>query len=801
MNHKMYERKWQEKWDKEKYYYTDLDAADKKFFVMDMFPFPSGSGLHVGHVEGYTGTDILARVKKMQGYNVLHPMGWDAFGLPAEQYAIETGRNPREFIDGNIKTFKTQLINSGMVYNWDSELKTTDPNYYKLTQWIFTKLYEKGLAEVKEVEVNWCENLLTVLANEEVLNKDGKMVSERGSHPVIKKPMKQWILKIPVYAERLLEDLDLLDWPDSIKEMQRNWIGKSEGAVVKFHSEELNESLEVFTTRPDTLFGVSYFVVAPEHPIVSNITTEDKKSDVEEYINKSISKTDLERTDLNKDKSGVFTGGYVTNPVNGEKVPVWVSDYVLMSYGTGMVMAVPAHDERDFEFANKYSLPIKQVIEGDISSGAYVLDGIHINSDFLDGLNNQEAKNKMCDYLEENDLGSRKINYKLRDWIFARQRYWGEPFPVIYYEDGSIEIIKELPVELPVLDEIIPSGTGESPLANAKDWLEVVREDGVKGVRDTNTMPNWAGSCWYYIGYLLKTSDGKFLDLESAEAKARLKNWLPVDLYIGGAEHAVLHLLYARFWHKVLYDIGVVDTKEPFQKLFNQGMILGEDNDKMSKSKGNVVLPDDIIEEFGADTLRMYLMFMGPLDASKPWNSDSVGGIKKYLDRVVRYFTEVCQFSENDKLDYEFNLLIKNATHDYESLKFNTVISALMTFTNELYKTKNVTKTHALGFLKCLFPIAPHIAEELNEIYKLSDKPLATSSFPSYDESKLVKDEKEIAVQVNGKVRGKIMVSATASNEEVRKIALAVDNVSKHIDGKEIIKEIIVGKIVNFVVK
>ncbi len=801
MNYKEYEKKWQKIWEDNKFYYTDLTDSAKKYFVLDMFPFPSGKGLHVGHVEGYTGTDIVTRFKKMQGYNVLHPMGWDAFGLPAEQYAIETGRNPREFIDANIETFRKQLLSSGLVYNWDCEVKTADPNYYKWTQWIFNRLYEKGLAEVKEVEVNWCEKLLTVLSNEEVLNKDGVMVSERGGHPVAKKPMKQWVLKITHYAERLLEDLDLIDWPHSIKEMQRNWIGRSEGASIKFKSEEHKTDLEVFTTRPDTIYGASYLVIAPEHELVSKFTTEKYESAVNEYINIATSKTDLERTELNKNKTGVFTGSYVTNQISGEKIPVWISDYVLINYGTGIVMAVPAHDERDYEFAKKYDLPIKQVIEGDISSEAFTGDGIHFDSEIINGMNNEDAIKTICDFIEEKGYGSRQINYKLRDWIFARQRYWGEPFPVIYYDDGTVEIIEDLPVELPVLDKILPSGTGESPLANAKEWLEVVSKDGVRGVRDTNTMPNWAGSCWYYIGYLLKQTDGTYLNPESEEAHSILNNWLPVDLYIGGSEHAVLHLLYARFWHKVLYDIGVLTTKEPFQKLYNQGMILGEDNDKMSKSKGNIVLPDEIIEEYGADTLRMYLMFMGPLDASKPWNSTSVGGMKKYIDRVIRFFDEVAEFSKVDDLDFAYNKLVKDVTNDYESIKFNTVISSLMTFTNEIYKAKKITKEHALGFIKCLFPIAPHICEEINEKYNLSDNSLAVSEFPVYDDSKLVVDEKELAIQVNGKLRGQIVVSVDATDEEITKQALAVENVRNHIADKEIIKTIVVKKLVNFVVK
>ncbi len=802
MNHKEYEKKWQNYWEENKCYYVDVEDSESKYYVMDMFPYPSGAGLHVGHTEGYTGSDIITRFKTMQGYNVLHPMGWDAFGLPAEQYAIKTGNDPRIFTNENIETFKKQLKKVGFVYDWSKEVNTTDPEYYMWTQWIFTQLYKKGLAEVKDIEVNWCEELGTVLSNEEVLNVNGKMVSEVGKFAVVKKKMQQWVLKITHYAERLLEDLEILDWPHSIKEMQRNWIGKSVGATVKFKCEKIEESLDIFTTRPDTLFGCSYFVIAPEHPFVEILTTDDNKDAVAKYISESISKNDLERTELNKDKTGVFTGSFAINPVNGRKIPIWIADYVLASYGTGMVMAVPAHDERDFAFAKKYGLDIIQVIEGDISTNAFVEDGKHIESDFLNGLNNEEATNKIVEWLEANKCGSKQVNYKLRDWIFARQRYWGEPFPVIHWEDGTLSLEKELPLELPILDEFKPSGTGESPLANATDWLRVVDENNRIGRRDTNTMPQWAGSCWYYIGYLLKKGDGTLIPLDSNQAKKVLSNWLPVDFYIGGAEHAVLHLLYARFWHKVLYDIGVVDTKEPFMKLFNQGMILGSNNEKMSKSLGNVVNPDDIIDQYGADTLRMYEMFMGPLEAMKPWNDDAVGGIKKYLDRIDRMFSEVIEWVNDDSLEYEYNYLVKSVKNDYESIRFNTVVSSLMTFTNEVYKTKKLTKEHALGFVKCLFPIAPHIAEELNEIYELSESSLAHSLFPSYDESKLVQSTITIIVQVNGKMRAKLEVDANSSKEEIMNFAKSDEQVLKFTTDFEIIKEIYVpGKLVNLVVK
>ncbi|MBP5408033.1 MAG: leucine--tRNA ligase, partial [Bacilli bacterium] len=623
-DHIKIEKKWQKRWQDENIFHCELDSSKPKYFVMDMFPYPSGAGLHVGHPEGYTATDIVSRMKRMQGYNVMHPMGWDAFGLPAEQYAISTGHDPRTFTEKNIQIFKNQLEFLGLSYDWDREICTCDPKYFKWTQWIFTKLYEKGLAEIKDIEVNWCEGLGTVLANEEVLNVDGKMVSERGNFPVVKRPMKQWVLKITRYAERLLEDLDLLDWPESVKEMQRNWIGKSEGARLKFKVADTNYDFDVFTTRCDTLFGATYCVLSPEHDLVLKVTPKEYLDKVTKYIEYAKSKSDLDRTDLNKDKTGVFIGAYAINPVNNKKIPIWIADYVLSSYGTGAIMAVPAHDERDYEFAKKFGLDIIPVLDGkdkmDLEKEAYTQDGLHINSEFLNGLNKEEAIKKMLEFLSEKNIGTKEVNYRLRDWIFSRQRYWGEPFPVVIWDDGKITCLeeKDLPLELPKLPKIELSKTGESPLANAKDWLSVTREDGVKGHRDTNTMPQWAGSCWYYLGYLLKDKDD-YLPLSDKEVQEKINKWLPVDLYIGGTEHAVLHLLYSRFWHKVLYDLGIVSSKEPFQKLFNQGMILGEDGEKMSKSKGNVVNPDDVVRDYGADTLRLYEMFMGPLDATKPW--------------------------------------------------------------------------------------------------------------------------------------------------------------------------------------
>lgn len=807
--HKQIEKKWQNYWLENKTFKTSEDKSKPKFYALDMFPYPSGAGLHVGHPEGYTATDIVSRMKRMQGYRVLHPMGWDAFGLPAEQYALNTGNDPREFTDININTFRNQIQSLGFSYDWDKELNTTDPKYYKWTQWIFTQLYNMGLAEIKDIEVNWCEGLGTVLANEEVLNVDGKMVSERGEHPVIKKPMKQWVLKITHYAERLLEDLDGLDWTESIKDMQRNWIGKSEGALINFKIEGHEESFDVFTTRPDTVFGVTYVVLAPEHPLVSVITSDECRASVEAYQEASKAKSDLERTELNKEKSGVATGAYAIHPITGDLVPIWIGDYVLASYGTGAVMAVPAHDERDFEFAKKYDLPMKAVLEGDMTEGAFTGDAAHINSDFINGMNNTDAKAAIINWLEENQKGSRKVNYKLRDWLFSRQRYWGEPFPVIMWEDGTMSVLEadQLPLELPVMDNIKPSGTGESPLANAKEWLEVVREDGVKGRRETNTMPQWAGSCWYYIGYILK-QENDYVGLNTEEAKQLLKEWLPVDLYIGGAEHAVLHLLYARFWHKVLYDLGIVETKEPFQRLFNQGMILGENNEKMSKSKGNVVNPDDIVESHGADTLRLYEMFMGPLDAAIAWSTEGLDGSRRFLDRVWRLFVTPEHtlaekvVAENDgKLDKVYNETVKKVTEDYEKLSFNTAIAQMMIFINESYKATSIPREYVEGFVKLLNPIAPHMTEEIWSVLG-HEETMTYEAWPTYDEAKLVSDTITIIAQVNGKLRGRIEVPATISKEEMQEVAMANENVQNFISGKEIVKVIAVpGKLVNIVVK
>ena len=791
-NHQKIDQKWQKYWDEHETFKTPLVSDKPKFYALDMFPYPSGAGLHVGHPEGYTATDIISRMKRMQGFNVMHPMGWDAFGLPAEQYAIQTGNDPREFTQKNIQNFKRQIKMLGLSYDWNRELATCDPKYYRWTQWIFSKLYKMGLAEIKEIEVNWCEGLGTVLANEEILNVNGKMVSERGEFPVEKKPMKQWVLKITKYAERLLEDLEELDWPESIKEMQRNWIGKSEGALIDFKVEGTDEIYTVFTTRADTLFGATYSVLAPEHPLVQKITTAEQKAVVEEYVNFAKSKTDLDRTELNKEKTGVFTGAYAINPVNGNKIPIWIADYVLYSYGTGAIMAVPAHDERDYEFATKYGIEVIQVLDSNGEALPYVGDGLHINSGFLDGLNKVDAIKKMGEYLTEKGVGKLSVNYRLRDWIFSRQRYWGEPFPVIIYEDGEIELLDDskLPLELPVMKNLKLSGTGESPLANATEWLEVVREDGVKGRRETNTMPQWAGSCWYYLGYILKDGED-FLDLTDEAVQEAVNKWLPVDLYIGGAEHAVLHLLYSRFWHKVLYDCGVVKTKEPYQKLFNQGMILGEDGSKMSKSRGNVINPDVVVNEYGADTLRVYEMFMGPLDAMKPWSTKGVDGARRFLERVYRLYSEVIEIDDSNKaLEKLYHQTVKKVTEDYEILHFNTAIAQMMVFVNEAYKNPKVPREFLEGFTKLLSPIAPHIAEELWEMLGHNET-ITYEAWPTYDEAKTKEQVVTIVVQINGKVRDKIEVEAGLDNEKVKEIALNSAKVKEHV-GNNPLKKIIV---------
>ncbi|MHC5280565.1 leucine--tRNA ligase [Listeria kieliensis] len=798
-NHKEIEPKWQKIWDDKATFKTTEDASKENFYALDMFPYPSGAGLHVGHPEGYTATDILSRMKRAQGYNVLHPMGWDAFGLPAEQYAIDTGNDPAEFTEENIANFKRQIKSLGFSYDWDRELNTTDPDYYKWTQWIFEKLYEKGLAYEAEVAVNWCPALGTVLANEEVI--DGK--SERGGFPVYRKPMRQWMLKITAYADRLIDDLELVDWPENIKDMQRNWIGRSEGAEVSFQVDGRGEQIDVFTTRPDTLFGATYVVLAPEHELVEQITTADQKEAVEAYKKQVELKSELERTDLAKEKTGVATGAYVINPATNEKIPVWIADYVLIQYGTGAVMAVPGHDERDHEFAKQFNLPILEVVKGgDVEKEAYSGDGVHVNSGFLDGLDKEEAIRVISEWLETEGAGKRKITYRLRDWLFSRQRYWGEPIPVIHWEDGETTLVpeEELPLLLPKATEIKPSGTGESPLANLEDWVSVEDASGRKGRRETNTMPQWAGSSWYFLRYIDPHNKTEIAD------KEKLREWLPVDVYIGGAEHAVLHLLYARFWHKFLYDIGVVPTKEPFQKLFNQGMILGENNEKMSKSRGNVVNPDEVVEKYGADTLRLYEMFMGPLDASISWSENGLEGARKFLDRVWRLFvSETGELapkvvSENDgKLEKAYHQMVKTVTQDYEGLRFNTGISALMIFVNEAYKAETVPREYAEGFIQLLAPIAPHVGEEIWSILG-HEESISYEAWPQFDESKLVEDEVEIVLQVNGKVKVKAVVSKSMPKDELEKFAQANERIQAEIDGKTIRKIIAVpGKLVNIV--
>ena len=793
MDHKHIESKWQAFWEKHDSFKTDVwDFSKPKAYILDMFPYPSGSGLHVGHPEGYTATDILSRMKRMQGYNVLHPMGWDAFGLPAEQYALNTGNHPAAFTKANIETFKQQIKALGLSYDWSKEFSTTDPAYYKWTQWIFLQLYKKGLAYVDEIPVNWCPELGTVLANEEVI--DGK--SERGGFPVYRVPMRQWVLKITEYAERLLEDLELVEWPQSTKEMQINWIGKSEGANVRFKVDGFDLAFTVFTTRSDTLFGATYCVLAPEHPFVTHITSSAQKDAVEAYVAACASKSDLQRTELNKEKTGVFTGAYAVNPVNQAKIPIYIADYVLASYGTGAIMAVPAHDQRDYDFAKQFNLSIVPVLDGgDISQEAFVGDGLHINSDFLNGLNKDEALKTMNAWLVKHAVGEPKVTYKLRDWLFSRQRYWGEPIPIMLMDDGTQLAldIDELPLELPAVENYKPSSTGESPLAHAGAWLDVTI-NGVKGKRETNTMPQWAGSCWYYL---------RFLDPKNDQAIAHpdlLKHWLPVDLYVGGAEHAVLHLLYARFWHKVLYDIGVVPTKEPFKKLFHQGMILGENGEKMSKSRGNVINPDTIVESHGADALRVYEMFMGPLEAALPWSTQGLDGVRKWLDRVHRAITELNKYSdENDhSLDKVYHATIKKVTSDIETLNFNTAVSQMMIFINEVYKAPSFYRPYAEGFVKVFSTFAPHLGEELWSILT-GKEGLTYEPWPTYDESMLKEDTVEIVIQVNGKIRAKLVVPFNAPQAELE--AHVLEAVKEHLLNQTIRKKIYIpNKLFNIVV-
>ena len=794
-NHIEIEKKWQKYWEDNKTFKTDAwDFSKPKYYALDMFPYPSGVGLHAGHPEGYTATDIVSRMKRMQGFNVLHPMGFDSFGLPAEQYAIDTGNNPNTFTLENIETFRTQLKKLGFSYDWDREIMTSDPSYYKWTQWIFKRLVEDGLARCVEMPVNWCEELGTVLANDEVI--DGK--SERGGFPVVRKNMKQWIIDIPKYAERLLDGLEEIDWPLSTKEIQRNWIGKSVGAHVKFKVDGTEKDFTVFTTRCDTLFGATYCVLSPEHELIDEITTLEQKDAVKKYKEECAKKSEIERTELNKEKTGVFTGSYAINPVNGEKIPIWISDYVLVTYGTGAIMAVPAHDERDYAFAKKFDLKIIPVIEGgDIEKEAYTGDGVHINSGFLNGLNKEESIEKMIAWLEENKLGAKKINYKIREWIFARQRYWGEPMPVVHMEDGDIVCLSddELPLILPNISDY-KSHNGEPPLCNAKDWVEV-SINGKKGKRDTNTMPGSAGSSWYFLRYIDPHNDKELAD------KKLMEHWMPVDLYIGGPEHAVGHLLYSRMWNNYLFDKGIVPVKEPFKKLVHQGMILGANGIKMGKRYPKYcVNPLDVIRDYGADTLRIYEMFMGPLAADKPWNDRGVEGAHKFLDRVFRIFADgKVKDVENKNLEKIYHQTVKKVTDDYEKLSFNTAISQMMIFINAVYKEDVLPKEYAEGFVKLLNPICPFITEELWEMLGHTGT-ITYESWPEYDEEKTIEDEIEVPVQVNGKLRGTVIVAKEATSEDVEKVAFENEEILKFIEGKEVVKKIYVpGRIFTVVVK
>ncbi len=797
------EPKWQQFWDAHETFRVTEDPDKPKFYCLDMFPYPSGSGLHVGHPEGYTATDILCRYKRMRGFNVLHPIGWDAFGLPAEQYALETGTHPATTTRRNIDNFRRQIKALGFSYDWSREVDTTDPGYYRWTQWIFTLLHRQGLAYVAEVPVNWCPALGTVLANEEVI--DGK--SERGGHPVIRKPMRQWMLKITAYADRLLDDLALVDWPEGIKQMQRDWIGRSFGAEVDFAVQGHDATITVFTTRPDTLFGATYMVLAPEHALVEQITTPERRAAVEAYVDAAARKSERDRIADVKTKTGVFTGAYATNPVNGEAIPVWISDYVLATYGTGAIMAVPAHDQRDYEFAKTFDLPIVQVIgDGDITEAAHTGDGPLMNSPLIDGLRVKDAKATITAWLEEQGVGQGTVNYKLRDWLFSRQRYWGEPFPIVHAEDGEVILLDEgdLPLRLPEVERYQPSGTGESPLATVGEWVEVTLPDGRKGRRETNTMPQWAGSCWYYLRYIDPHNDQRAWDRDKE------KYWMPVDLYVGGAEHAVLHLLYSRFWHKVLFDLGHVSTPEPFMKLVNQGMILGEDNQKMSKSRGNVVNPDDVIDEHGADAMRLFEMFMGPLEATKPWVTKGVVGVRRFLEKVWRLIVDDAEDSDalvvDDSAADEATLRALHQTiakvgEDVEGLRFNTAIAAMMEYANHLTKHQIRSRAAIEPLVLMIAPFAPHLGEELWQRLGHGDS-LAYAPFPAFDPALAKEDTMTYAVQVNGKVRGQIELPVDAQKDAALAAAKALENVARHLEGKTLRKEIFVPRrLINFVAK
>lgn len=796
-NFKEIEPKWQKYWDENKTFKTDSwDFSKPKYYALDMFPYPSGQGLHVGHPEGYTATDIICRMKRMQGYNVLHPMGWDAFGLPAEQYAIKTGNHPEGFTKKNIETFKRQLKMLGFSFDWDREISTCDPKFYKWTQWIFKNMYLDGLVELVDMPVNWCEGLGTVLSNDEVI--DGK--SERGGFPVVRKNMKQWVMDIPKYAEILLEGLNEIDWPESTKEIQRNWIGKSVGAEVTFKiAGKDNKSFVVFTTRPDTLYGATYCVLAPEHELVAKITTLEQKNAVDEYRKLAASKSDLERTDLNKEKTGVFTGSYAINPVNGKEIPIWISDYVLQSYGTGAIMAVPAHDQRDYEFAKKFGLDIIQVLEGgDISKEAFTEDGIHINSGDLNGLNKKDAIDKIINWLEEKGIGHKKVNYKMREWIFARQRYWGEPIPIVFTEDNKIHVLadEDLPLILPELEDYKPSKSGASPLEKATDWVNTTFEN-QKARRETSTMPGSAGSSWYFLRYIDPHNDKEIADPEL------LKHWMPVDLYMGGPEHAVGHLMYSRFWNNYLYKKGVSPVKEPFAKLRHQGMILGSNGEKMSKSKGNVINPDDMVKQYGADALRIYEMFMGPIDAAKPWDPNGIDGSKKFIDRVWRLFKESGKVVDkpNKNLEKAYNYTVKKVTNDYETMNFNTAISQMMIFVNLANKEEVLPLEYAEGFLKLLNPVAPHITEELWSEMGHTET-ITYSTWPTFDEAKTQEDTISLPVQINGKLRANVEIEKDEDQESVKQKVHNNDKIQAQIEEKQIVKEIYVpNRIYNIVIK
>lgn len=799
------EKKWEKVWEENKSYKTDVrDFSKPKMYVLDMFPYPSGQGLHVGHVEGYSATDAYSRFKRAQGYNVLHPMGFDSFGLPAEQYSIKNNKHPGPFTDINIDNFIRQLKRCGFSYDWDRVIKTSDPKYYKFTQWIFIQLFKKNLAYYGERPVNWCPALGTVLANEEVI--DGK--SERGGFPVVRIPMKQWVLKITAYGDKLLAGLDDLDWPSSTIQMQRNWIGKSQGVEVDFKIENTDKKFSVFTTRVDTLYGCTYVVLAPEHPLVKEITTEDQKKSVENYINECQRKSDLERTSLNKEKTGAFTGSYAINPVNGKKVPVYIGDYVLGSYGSGAVMAVPAHDERDYAFALKHNLPIIEVVKGgDISKAAFIEDGVHINSGVADGMMIKEAKEAIVNLLVEKGAGRIKVNYKLRDWIFSRQRYWGEPIPVVHEDDDDEYKIhaldfKDLPLVLPELDDYTPAGDGKPPLSKAKEWLNV-DWNGIPCHRETNTMPQWAGSCWYYARYIDPTNENEIGDPKL------LEHWLPVDLYVGGAEHAVLHLLYARFWHRFLYDMGIFKCPEPFKKLRHQGIILGADGEKMSKSRGNTVSPDEVINEYGADALRLYELFKGPLDQGLPWNPNGPSGARKFIERIYRLYVDDSLRSRWTKDDYApldtiYNQTIEKVTHDFEDLHFNTAIASLMVLVNEFYRAERLPVSMLEGLAKMIAPICPHLGEEIWSLMGHKDL-IDFEAWPKADSSKSQANEVIYAVEVNGKVRAKVPFKVNATKEELeefKKSCYEIETVKKFTEGKTIVKTIVVpNKIVNIVVK